>query len=565
MFNSSPAPAPSTPESVEVNPLRKLWWGLGFLGVLLLGLYLFLPRGRGTTEQKTASTGAEWNSARCDRVLTDAYRSLAPERLGVTSGEDSTLRDLNQWAERCGKSSEGNWDTKALASILPAETLPSVESPRFLRRDAFHVRMCRTARELVLRLVPQVRSDAERAAVLFDYVIRQVELRPAEMSNPPLFSPYDCLVYGEGTAAERAWLFVELLRQVPLDAVVFTSDDPSLGEHPLVGVLTPDQGCLLYDCTLGLPIPAALNEDAAPLFSKAATWKAATASDDLFRQLDAGDLKHPWSAEKLKAATVGLVGTSSWWSPRMARLQFQLQPIAGNNVMLSEPLLDVGKDQPGYQTRVANYSAGETRFEKDRVRVWSFPETHLEGGASSAPSPYAAALQRVFNGPTVVQVKTVNNQREQGEGPSNRPLKLIRVWQILGNEETLRGYLAIRNAPSEIPSGENNAAAQFATYWVGLAQFEQGSFGAAQETWTDYLKVNAQALRGEAAVRMIAESLAVEKKPEAIAILSRVKSPATPLRNAVLLKHWKRLFVPSESESAKPAESFEEKPKSNGE
>ncbi len=562
MFESSPAPSSPTPESVEVNPLRKLWWGLGLLGVVLIGLYLFLPRGQGGGDKKTTTTTAEWNSARCDRVLTDAYRSLSPERLGITSNEDSTLRDLNQWAERCGKAGEGTWDTKPLASLLPAETLPAVESPRFLRRDALHVRTSRTARDIVLRLIPQVRSDADRARALFEYVVRQVELRPAGAENPPLFSPYDCLIYGEGTAAERAWLFVELLRQVPLDAVVFTSDEASLADHPLVGVLSPDQGCLLYDCVLGLPIPAALKEDDAPLFSKAATWKAATESDELFRQLDAGDLKHPWSAEKLKGATVGLVGTSTWWSPRMARLQFQLQPIAGNNVMLSEPLLDVSKDQPGYLTRVAKYSAGGTAFEQDHVRVWSFPENHLEEAATAkTPNPYGAALQRVFNGPTVVQVKVVGDQREEVQAASSRPLKLIRVWQLLGNEETLRGYLTIRNAPSEISSNENNAAAQFATYWVGLSQYEQGSFEAARETWTGYLRVNPQALRGEAAVRMIAESLAVEKKPEAIDILSKIRGSSTPLRNGVLLQHWKRLFGASEAAPAKPPEAPEkEKP-----
>ena len=554
MFQSSPAPSSPTPESVEVNPLRKLWWGLGLLGVALLGLYLFLPRGRGATGPKAAASGAEWNSARCDRVLTDAYRSLSPERLGITSGEDSTLRDLNQWAERCGKAEEGNWDTKPLAALLPAESLPAVESPRFLRRDAFHVRSCRTARDIVLRLIPQVRSDADRAKVLFDYVVRQVELRPVGSDNRPLFTPYDCLIYGEGTAAERAWLFVELLRQVPLDAVVFVSDEAALADHPLVGVLSPDQGCLLYDCVLGLPIPASVKEDETPLFSKAATWTTATESDDVFRQLDVGDLKHPWSAEKLKGATVGLVGTGSWWSPRMARLQFQLQPIAGNNVMLSEPLLDVGKDQPGYVTRVANYSAGGAKFEKDLVRVWGFPDQHLEQAAAvKTPSPYAAALQRVFNGPTVKQTKVVNEQREEVEGASSRPLKLIRVWQLLGNEETLRGYLTIRNAPSDIASNENNAAAQFATYWVGLSQYDDGKGTAARETWTDYLKTSPQALRGEAAVRMIAESLAVEKKPEAITILSRIQNSSTPLRNAVLLQHWKRLFGAAEGDAAKPA------------
>ena len=548
MFNTPPSPStpPAPQESIEVNPLRKLWWGLGILGAGLVSLYLFYPRGGGPAAPSTTTAGAEWNSARCDRLLTDAYRSLSPERFGVTSSEDATLRDLNQWVDKCGaKSKDEAWNWNDVEKLLPADSRAAIDSGRFLRRDAFHIRMCRLGREIVLRLVPKNLSDAERAEILFNYVMRQVELRPTVGdAPPPPFTPFDCLVYGEGTAAERAWVFVELLRQVPIDAVVFLSDEAGGEKHPLVGVLTPDRGCLLYDCTLGLSIPASLKDDPAILFSKPANWKEAVASDELFRQLDVGMQPHPWTAERLKGATINLVGTASWWSRRMANLQFQLQPIAGNGLTLSAPLVDVAKDQPGYLARVRSFS--DSAFDREKIRIWGLPDEHIHAAESGTPSPYAVVLQRVFNGPMTRQTKVVNGQQQTVEAFSSRPLKLIRVWQLLGNEETLRGYLAIRNAPSEIGSDDNKLSAQFATFWVGLSQLEQEGYSAARETLAGYLNMKLaapqQPVRGGPALRLVAESLAEEKKPEAIELLGRIKSPTNAHRYAILTEHWKRLF-----------------------
>jgi hypothetical protein len=529
---------PAPPESIEVNPFRKLWWSLGLGAVVLLGLYLFLPRGSGVSQQKKTTRASNWDDARCDRVLSDGFRSLAPDRLGITSSEDSTIRDLNQWVENCGSAEPLKFNETGLDAWLSPAQLTATTADRFSRRDAAHVRMCRLAREIVAREATGKPSDREKAGALMEFVARQTQLRGKSDSAPPPFSPFDVLLYGEGTAAERGWLFVELLRQVPLDAVVLVHPDAGGDDHPLVGVLTGDDGCLLFDPLLGLPIPADLEADAAPLLSRPATWTEATEKDAIFRALDAGESKHPWTAERLKAADVRLVGTTSWWSARMANLQFQLQPISQQ--MLSEPLVSQGKDQDGYADRVLKFQ--KPNWPREKVAVWALPDDHVSAAQEARSGPYWSALERVFSGPTIVQVATAGEQRQESTALSKRPLKLIRVHQLQGSDQTLVGYLAIRNAPREIPSPENHAAAQFANFWSGLFQLDQGKGPPGRDTLLNYLQTHNPPLRGEAAIRLISESAATEKKPEGIELLGKLPNSSNPLRDAVLLKHWKRLM-----------------------
>lgn len=556
MSNSSASPPPSPPspsqDSLDVNPLRRLWWGLGAAAVVLLAIYLFAPRGKTGPGTTKAAAKAEWDDARCDRVLADAYRGLAPDRLGISSSEDTILRDLNQWGERCGEKNAVRTATDGLADLLSRDALGDATSERFQRRDAQHIRSALLCQQIVERVAPKKAPDSERARVLFQYLMRQVPLRPAGFPDPPQFTPFDCLLYGEGTALERAWLFVEVLRQLPIDAVLLTTEDDKEGAFPLVGVLSPEEGCLLFDTGLGLPVPADLATDDAWLVSKVADYKGAVDRPELLRQLDAEGLPYVWTSERLKTAKVWLVGSSSWWSPRMANLQFQLQPIV--RVTLSEPLVSPGKDQKGYFDRVAEFRGGA--FERSRIAVWPVPEERFLASADVPKSPYWAALQRVFNGPAVIQLQKVGNQQQEVQALSNRPLKLIRVWQLEEREETLRGYLAIRNAPAQIASPENNAAAQFATYWVGLSQFEAGSLQSAQETLVDYVRIHqlpdggTAAIRAEPAWLLIAETLAMQKDPRALESLKKIQNPAQPLRNEILFRHWSRLLKPAEGGGA---------------
>ena len=97
----------------------------------------------------------------------------------------------------------------------------------------------------------------------FDIVMRQISYLNRSESDPPL-TVFEVLLLGRGNANERAWAFIEILRQLEIDAVVLQPSDETSQTTPLVGAIVPDHGVCLFDPAMGLPIPAA-DDDGPPL------------------------------------------------------------------------------------------------------------------------------------------------------------------------------------------------------------------------------------------------------------------------------------------------------------
>ena len=67
-------------------------------------------------------------------------------------------------------------------------------------------------------------DDLERAKNLFDWTVRNIQLEPDDPNRIPQF-PWETLLFGRGTATERAWVFILLLRQLDIDAAVLAVDE----------------------------------------------------------------------------------------------------------------------------------------------------------------------------------------------------------------------------------------------------------------------------------------------------------------------------------------------------
>ena len=93
-------------------------------------------------------------------------------------------------------------------------------------------------------------TDLERATRLFFYVTRNIVLRSEEDSTLPL-APFGVAMFGEGNARDRAWLFINLLRDLRIDAVVLQAKESP--KNVLVGGLLGGE-VYLYDPELGLPV-----------------------------------------------------------------------------------------------------------------------------------------------------------------------------------------------------------------------------------------------------------------------------------------------------------------------
>lgn len=179
-------------------------------------------------------------------------------------------------------------------------------------------------------------DDVRRAKCLFDWTVRNIQLESEEVGqlggpDRVLQTPWETLLLGRGTAAERAWVFVLLARQQGLDAAVLRPHQPGEQEEPsgycLVGVLAKGE-IYLFDTELGLPVPARNGKklDATgQLDVEPATLSRAAADEGLLRQLDV-DFQHPYplKASQLKSVVALLEASPAYLSQRMRLLESRL-------------------------------------------------------------------------------------------------------------------------------------------------------------------------------------------------------------------------------------------------
>jgi hypothetical protein len=195
-------------------------------------------------------------------------------------------------------------------------------------------------------------DELEQAKNLFDWTIRNIQYDPNLANRVPQF-PRETLLFGRGTALERAWVFILLARQMGINAAMLglnvpapvreESSNDSAAPAPsdvaanaetvrpwCVAVLI-DGNAYLFDPALGVPIPAidGLKLDAKNQLAIRPATLAQVASDDkILRQLDIDDA-HAYAikASDLDRVVVQFEASPTYLSERMKVLESHL---AGN-------------------------------------------------------------------------------------------------------------------------------------------------------------------------------------------------------------------------------------------
>ncbi len=178
-------------------------------------------------------------------------------------------------------------------------------------------------------------DELNQAKQLFDWTVRNVQLdRDAAAEGPDqlrvLQQPWETLLFGRGTATDRAWLFILLARQAGIDAALLEIDDPdeTTGQRmpPWVAVLSQGQ-LYLFEPMLGLPIPApdGIQRGASGQLDIRPATLAEVADDDaLLRQLDVGELRYPVQSSQLERVVALLEASPAYLSQRMKLLESRL-------------------------------------------------------------------------------------------------------------------------------------------------------------------------------------------------------------------------------------------------
>ncbi|WP_437221758.1 hypothetical protein SH661x_002463 [Planctomicrobium sp. SH661] len=521
---------------------------LGSLAVLIaLGaiMYFALPRESGPRVSPNKPNDPVDNEARrCEDQLADLMEGLNPGRLGISSDRGQIMDRLNNWKSECSsqiRQTQPSSDKALIEKLLAGEQLNRTLSERYLAEDANHIRMCLLARDIVTHVVEGNTSNVDRAVSLFDFISRNVLLINDEIRDKLPLTPYESLLFGLGTAQDRAWIFAELLRQIRTDVVILTPRDEAKAEHWLVGVIEPTQGILLFDPRLGLPVPAA-GSSMETLYPKVpATLQEVRDSDAALRQLDLPNDPYPLQSEDLKDLNVAIIGTSSGWAPRMALLQYLLPE--GTSVDLYDGLGANELRSPGMEQRVVDAGKNDL-WSADHVSIWPYPAqaeqafeaTRGEGEENSQ----LAILNVIFKGPYVPR-PTGEDGKTITPTPIEKSLHFVRIEQLRGKyNNAIRDYLPVRTTCKTFPNPANDAAAEFGTFWVGVCQYNTQKIRTALGTLDRYAATQAESVgRRRSAGEYIADCLLAQKNYEtAVMVMLNLPPGFAPRRDEYLVHRW---------------------------
>jgi len=146
------------------------------------------------------------------------------------SPDESALRllieRLNQWL-RNRPQTKDDWQADSRLGNLPQPLLESqsLDSPETLREGLFQPTESRELqqaiwlRDISIWAKKDALTDIDVASALFDWTVRNIQLDGPE-SAAVVHRPWQALMYGHGTAEQRAWVFAELCRQQQLDVVM---------------------------------------------------------------------------------------------------------------------------------------------------------------------------------------------------------------------------------------------------------------------------------------------------------------------------------------------------------
>lgn len=480
-------------------------------------IYFALPKKNAVVSGSAGLPATGSTTSKCEADLVKLLVSIDPARVQFNIDLEGRLAALNRYWSSCGPQSNHSIvkDLAAIQSTLSGPTLERTLSPRIVRRDLEHLRQALLFQRIAKRLGEGRSNDLQRVLAHFVYVAQQLEPLPRDSAADQPLTPYECLMFGEGTPEHRGWLLAELLRQLHLDAVAI--EHPQGKCSPLIGVIL-DKSILLYDPVIGFPIPAAGESQRSQIFREPASLEAVLADDAILRQLDLEGQPYPWTSADLKAATIGLIGTAETWSPRMADLQFQLP--AEPSCVIYDGLGSSENVERGLRQRVVDL-VQPLGYTPSSVKVWAFPEEQTvaldQMGDRSAP--HVAKRIAILSGP----YRSIGG----AERAAKDTLQRARALQLLGQwTDAIGAFIPIHQAAAAHGTANNLRATELAIYWTAATQYENQDFPACVGTLNRYLKDYPLGnMRDAILVRVAACLSVIQQYEEASTFLGQVEGP----------------------------------------
>ena len=347
-------------------------------------------------------------------------------------------------------------------------------------RDARHIEDCMLYRAISLRVAGEG-DDLTRVRRIFDWIIRNIELVPAEtLAGEVEFRqaearPADVLVRGMATEggsrwSERGWLFMALCRQIGVDVGLLTyTPRGSIMASPKAAVNRPTVTWVcaaivegkpyLFDHRVGLEIPG-------PDGTGVATLEEAITDPNVLGRLDIPGLSMYGTspADLANSSTrIGVLIDSSmgYMSPRMRLLQGQLTG-EHRTILFRDPLEQGANFKAAMGTRLG------------LVSLWDLPIRIQEKLFSDGKFVFATQMALQFF-------------------DSKYPLLYARTAQLRGDlAEATDKYVALRFAEkavmnnkekTPIPANVQRALDFYSTYFLAQCHMDRGNIKQAEDLY----------------------------------------------------------------------------------
>ncbi len=357
----------------------------------------------------------------------------------------------------------------------PEPIVKALSSPKFTIKDARHLEDCMLYHNVATRVAGEG-DDLSKVRRIFDWVVRNVELIPAESLAAPNMRqaqarPADVLVRGMATEyggywSERGWLFMSLCRQIGVDVGILTFmprisplASPEVANRPPVAWVTAaaiDGKLYLFEQRLGIEIPG-------PDGTGVATLDEALTNPIVLGRLDLpGSFLYGTTGEEIAASTtrIGVLLDSSpgYFAPRMRLLQGQLRG-EYRTILFRDALEQARNFAQALGPRVG------------LINLWELP-TLVE--------------QSLFTKPEFVAATQMSLQFFRSE----LPLLLARTAHLRGNlEEAIEKYGTLRFAQGAVMNDADKtpitpevqtALDVYSTFFLAQCQMDRGKIDEAE-------------------------------------------------------------------------------------
>ena len=373
---------------------------------------------------------------------------------------------LNQWARTQHPPTDWKLDPMAASLAKPWADLPQMKelgSMDYSRFDGYALQEAVWLRDVSRWARGEALDDLERAKSLFDWTIRNIQLEADRPDHIPQF-PWESLLFGRGTATERAWVFMLLARQVGIDAAMLGFDEKAADGKPsvrpwCVGVLI-EGSVYLFDPLLGLPIPGpdgVSHGDTGRLVIRPATLAQLLADEKLLRRMDANDThQYPVKASDLKHVVVMLEASPTYLAKRMKFLESRL-------VGPQKMVLSASPSELAVQWKKAHLAD---------VRLWPWPFEII------------VRRSRLDRREQQMMLASMLPFYAMPSAPLRRGRALHLKGKLIGDDSAITYYQAARPSNEELSASSAHPmeklmyrlGKQDASYWSGLIAFHRGNW-----------------------------------------------------------------------------------------